>query len=55
MHKIHIQFEQAVGQSEAEKAKEQEAQEKANKAERAKNTQREITNLLTFRKRNAYA
>ena len=48
-------YEQAVGQSEAEKAKEQEAQEKANKAERAKNTQREITNLLTFRKRNAYA
>ena len=48
-------YEQAVGQSEAEKAKEQEAQEKANKAERAKNTQREITNLLIFRKRNAYA
>ena len=51
----HYVYEQAISQSEAEKQQARIAQEQANKAERAKNTQHEINNLLRFRKRNAYA
>lgn len=51
----HYVYEQAICQTEAEKQKQELEQEKANKTEKAKNTQREISNLLTFRKRNAYA
>ena len=39
----------------AERQKNQIAQENAKKAKRAKNTETEITNLLSFRKRQAYA
>ena len=51
----HYVYEQAICKTEAQKQAEEMAQERANKAEKAKNTQHEITNLLTFRKRNAYA
>jgi len=39
----------------AEKQAEQIAQEKAQKASKAKNTEKEITNLLSFKKKHAYA
>ncbi len=51
----HYVYEQAICMTEAQKQAEEMAQERANKAEKAKNTQHEISNLLTFRKRNAYA
>ena len=51
----HYVYEQAITQTEAKKEAEMIEQEKANKTEKAINTQKEITNLLTFRKRNAYA
>lgn len=51
----HYIYEQAICQTEAQKVAEEMAQEKANKADKAKNTDHEISNLLTFRKRNAYA
>ena len=51
----HYVYEQAICLTEAEKQKAEIAQEKANKTVKAKNTQKEISNLLTFRKRNAYA
>ena len=51
----HYVYEQAITQTEAKKEAEMIEQEKANKTEKARNTQKEITNLLTFRKRNAYA
>jgi len=48
-------YEKAVSASEAQRLAAQIEQEKAGKTERARNTQREINNLLSFRKRNAYA
>src|SRR5574344_1995913 len=51
----HYVYEQAICQTVAQKQAAELAQEKANKANKAKNTQHEISNLLTFRKRNAYA
>ena len=51
----HYVYEQAICLTEAEKQKAEIAQEQANKTVKAKNTQKEISNLLTFRKRNAYA
>ena len=51
----HYVYEQAICQSEAQKQANKLAQEKARKTTKAKNTQSEITNLLNFRKRNAYA
>ena len=51
----HYVYKQAITQTEAKKEAEMIEQEKANKTEKARNTQKEITNLLTFRKRNAYA
>ena len=51
----HYVYEQAICQTEAQKQKEKIAQENANKTDTAKNNQHEISNLLTFRKRNAYA
>ena len=51
----HYVYEQAICQTEAQKQAEKIEQEKANKATKAKNTSHEISNLLTFRKRNAYA
>lgn len=51
----HFAYQKAIYQSMAEKQKRQLEQERANKAKKARNTEREISNLLTFRKRNAYA
>ena len=51
----HFTYEKALCQTVAEKQAKEMLQEKANKTARAKNTQKEITNLLSFRKRNAYA
>ena len=39
----------------AERQAEQIEQEKAKKANKAKNTEKEITNLLSFKKKHAYA
>ena len=39
----------------AEKQRKQLEQEKAQKAKKAKGTEKEITNLLSFKKRQAYA
>ena len=39
----------------AEKQRRELEQEKARKTKKAKNTQGEITNLLSFKKRHAYA
>ena len=39
----------------AQRQAEQMAQEKAKKTTKAKNTEREITNLLSFKKKHAYA
>ena len=51
----HYVYEQAICLTETEKQKAEIAQEQANKTVKAKNTQKEISNLLTFRKKNAYA
>ena len=51
----HYVYEQAICKTEAQKQAEAMEQEKAQKTSKAKNTQSEINNLLTFRKRNAYA
>jgi glycosyltransferase involved in cell wall biosynthesis len=51
----HYVYEQAICQTEAQKQAEELAQENANKTEKVKNSEHEISNLLTFRKRNAYA
>ena len=51
----HYVYEQAICQTEAQKQAERIAQEKAEKTKRSQNTAKELTNLLTFRKRNAYA
>ena len=51
----HFTYQKAICQTVAEKKAKEIAQEKANKADKAKNTDHEISNLLTFRKRNAYA
>jgi len=39
----------------AERQAKQLLQERARKAEKAENTQKEITNLLSFKKKHAYA
>ncbi len=51
----HFIYQKAICQTMAERQKNQIAQEKAKKAKKAKNTEAEITNLLSFRKRQAYA
>ena len=51
----HFVYQKAICQSEAEKQKRELEQERAKKAKKAKNTEREITNLLDFKKRHAYA
>ena len=51
----HFVYQKAICQSMAEKQKRELEQERANKTKKAKNTQKEITNLLSFKKRNAYA
>ena len=51
----HFTYEKAICQTMAEKQARQMLQEKAKKAEKAENSQKEITNLLNFKKRHAYA
>ena len=51
----HFTYEKAICQTMAEKQARQILQEKAKKAEKAENSQKEITNLLNFKKRHAYA
>ena len=51
----HFTYQKAICQSMAEKQKREIEQERARKTKRAKNTEKEITNLLSFKKRQAYA
>ena len=51
----HFTYEKAICQTMAERQAKQMLQEKAKKTKKAKNTQGEITNLLSFKKRHAYA
>lgn len=51
----HFTYEKAICQTMAERQAKQMLQEKAQKTEKAGNTQKEITNLLNFKKRHAYA
>jgi glycosyltransferase involved in cell wall biosynthesis len=51
----HFIYQKAICQTMAERQKNQIAQENAKKAKKTKNAETEITNLLTFRKRQAYA
>ena len=51
----HFAYQKAICETVAEKQAREIAQEKAQKAKKMKNTEKEITNLLNFRKRNAYA
>ena len=51
----HFIYQKAICQSMAEKQKRELEQERARKTKKARNTEREITNLLSFRKRQAYA
>ena len=51
----HFTYQKAICQTMAERQAEQIAQENAQKAKRAKNTDGEVTNLLAFKKKHAYA
>ena len=51
----HYIYEKAICKTMAERQAEQIEQEKAKKAAKAKNTEKEITNLLSFKKKHAYA
>lgn len=51
----HFTYEKAICQTMAERQAKQLLQERAKKAEKAENTQKEITNLLSFKKKHAYA
>jgi len=51
----HYIYEKAICKTMAERQAEQIAQEKAKKATKARNTDKEITNLLSFKKKHAYA
>ena len=51
----HFAYQKAICQTMAERQAEQIEQEKANKAKKAKNSDTEITNLLRFKKKHAYA
>ena len=51
----HFTYEKAICQTMAERQAKQMLQGKAQKTEKAENTQKEITNLLNFKKRHAYA
>ena len=51
----HFTYQKAICQSMAEKQKREIEQERARKTKKAKNTENEITNLLSFRKGQAYA
>jgi len=51
----HYIYERAICQTEAEKQLKQLEQERQNKAARANNSEKEISKLLTFKKKHAYA
>ena len=51
----HFTYQKAICQTMAERQANQIAQENAEKAKKAKNTDSEITNLLAFKKKHAYA
>ena len=51
----HFTYQKAICQSMAEKQKREIEQERARKTKKAKGTETEITNLLSFKKRQAYA
>ena len=51
----HFTYQKAICQTMAEKQARQIAQEEAQKTKKAKNSEKEITNLLGFKKRQAYA
>ena len=51
----HFTYEKAICQTMAERQAKQMLQEKAKKTEKAENSQKVITNLLSFKKRHAYA
>lgn len=51
----HFIYQKAICQTMAQRQANQMVQEKAKKTKKAKNTEAEITNLLSFRKRQAYA
>ncbi len=51
----HFTYQKAICETMAERQRKQLEQEKAQKTKKAKGTEREITNLLTFKKRQAYA
>ena len=51
----HFVYEKAICQTVAERQAEQLQQEKEQKTQKAENTQKEITNLLSFKKKHAYA
>ena len=51
----HYVYERAICQTEAEKQLKQLEQERQNKATRANNSEKEISKLLTFKKKHAYA
>ena len=51
----HYVYEQAICQTEAQRQLEKMAQERANKKAKTKSAQSEISNLIKFRKRSAYA
>ena len=51
----HFTYQKAICETMAEKQRKQLEQEKAQKAKKAKGTEKEITNLLSFKKRQAYA
>jgi glycogen synthase len=51
----HFTYQKAICETMAERQRKQNEQEKAQKAKKAKGTEKEITNLLSFKKRQAYA
>ena len=51
----HYTYEKAICKTMAQRQAEQIAQEKAKRADKARNTDKEITNLLNFKKKHAYA
>ena len=51
----HFVYQKAICETMAERQIKQLEQEKANKTSKAKNNEKEITNLLNFKKRHAYA
>ena len=51
----HFTYQKAICETMAERQRKQLEQEKAQKAKKAKGTEKEITNLLSFKKRQAYA